>query len=72
MELEGMKELLQRIFKKEGLKRVFSKARFFFFLVGSGIASVFSLTSENVLATMAFACICYIIFRYGQIKGYLP
>lgn len=65
-------ELFKRIFKKEALKRVFSKARFFALLAGAGIASVYTLTNGSILASIGFAITAFVLFRYGQIKSYLP
>jgi len=63
--------LFKRIFKADAIRRVFTLARFYFLLVGSGLAAVYTV-SGNILASMLFACLGYIIFRYGQIKGYVP
>ena len=66
-----MDKLVKRIFKPEALKRVFSLARFFFLLVGAGAASMYFSTDGNVFAAIGFFITAYVLFRYGQIKGYL-
>jgi hypothetical protein len=65
-------ELLKRIFKKESISRVFSIARFMALLVGAGAASVWFMTGGNIFASVGFFITAFVLFRYGQIKGYLP
>ena len=64
-------ELAKRIFRKEALKRVYSKARLWSAIVGAGLASVLFLTKGSILAMVVCAFIAFVLFRYGQIKGYI-
>ena len=69
---EDFKTLVKRIFKKESLSRVFSITRLVSLIIGAIIASIWFLTDYNDLAAIAFAFIAFVLFRYGQIKSYLP
>jgi hypothetical protein len=54
-----------------GFKRVFSIVRFIALMAGAGIASVYFMTGGSFIAAALFAFVTYVLFRYGQIKGYL-
>ena len=69
---EDLKEFFERVFKEGALKRVFSIARFLTMWAGSGITTIYFWTGYNIWATIGFAVLTFILFRYGQIKGYLP
>ena len=64
-------EMAKRVFKREALRRIFSKARFFSLLFGAGIAGVYFLTGGNIFASVGFTLTTYVLFRYGEIKGYI-
>ena len=68
--------LVQRIFSIRGFKRAFSIARLVVAIMGAGIASVYFLLQANTIAALAasvgMAFTSYVLFRYGQIKSYLP
>jgi len=65
-------ELFKRICcPKGGYKRVFSVVRFLAMFIGAGIASVYFVTGGNIFAAIGFAITSYVLFRYGQIKGYI-
>ena len=59
------KELARRVFRREALRRVFSKARFFSLLTGAGIAGIFFLTGGNIFAAGIFSLAAFVLFRYG-------
>ena len=62
----------KRIFSMKAFQtRVFTVVRLVFLIIGAGVASVYTMTGGNVSAALMFACIAYIAFRYGQIKGYI-
>ena len=65
-------ELFKRIFVPDGgYKRVFSIIRFLVLLIGAATASIYFLTDYNDFAAIGFAFTAFVLFRYGQIKGYL-
>ena len=65
-------ETFKRIFVPNGgYKRVFSIIRFLALLAGAGVASVYFLTGGSFFASAGFAITAFVLFRYGQIKGYL-
>ena len=74
-DFDDVKVLFKRIFREGSLKRTFSVARFVMLIIGLLIASVFfamESTLSGVLLAMLTAFLSYIVFRLGQIKGYLP
>jgi len=65
-------DLVKRIFNpKGGWSRVFSIVRFLAMFIGAGIMSVYFVTGGNIFAAVGFAITSYVLFRYGQIKGYI-
>ena len=70
--IDDIIEFLQRVFKKEAFTRLYSRARFFTMLLGAAVAAVYFFTDENIFAAIGFAITTYILFRYGEIKGYIP
>lgn len=70
--MEDFKDLIKRIFvPQRPMSHIFSIARFLFLLVGAGAAAVYFATEHNEWAAIGFAITAYILYRYGQIKGYL-
>lgn len=69
---EDFKTLLKRIFRKDSLSRVFSVARLVSLIAGAGIASVYLLTNGSIIASIVCGVVAFVLFRYGQIKSYLP
>lgn len=68
--MNDLKELITRIFRTGSLSRVFSVTRFLFLLVGFSIASVY-FAFNNILVAIGFAITAFVLYRYGQIKGYI-
>jgi hypothetical protein len=68
--MEELKALVLRIFRTGSLSRVFSVTRFLFLLVGFSIAAVW-FAFENVFISIGFALTAFVLYRYGQIKGYI-
>ena len=64
-------DFFKRVFKKEAFARLYSRARFFTMLLGAACAAVYFFTDENIFAAVGFAITTYILFRYGEIKGYI-
>ena len=68
--------IIQRIFSLRGFKRAFSIARLVAAILGAAVMAVYFLIGVNslvgVMAAIGMAFTSYILFRYGQIKSYLP
>lgn len=70
--MENFKELILRIFRTGSMSRVFSLVRFAFLLAGMIVAAVYFATHGSIILSLLAAVVCFVFFRYGQIKGYLP
>ena len=76
MNIDEIKALARRIFSLHGCRRAFSIARLVAAIMGAAVAAVYfaigAHTIEGVAAAIGMALTGYVLFRYGQIKSYLP